>query len=450
MLKNESGHFTHISPYTGVDSYLFYQTALQTGWKIAVVYSSTDLLGDPKVVEQKNINLSLSISLLILLVLLVYVDIESTPSMWRLAMMISLLFVVNIFVIWYIQLDVDYSEELSNRTRVYSKDALSTFIHKKNTEMERLGVAPYQIIPTGIHVNELLVTDSYDMGVSGKIWQKWPKNHDLPLSIGFQFDQAFPGGRSIITQLESKELVGDVWLYRWSFSAKLRIFFDYSNYPLDQHYIDIRLSYPDPTEDIMLVPDFDSYEVLNPSARPGLNNLLFLPRFRVIASYFSFLTTQVKTFYGKGSKLRTPEFESLEYNVVVKRRFITPFVTFVIPFVLGAGMIFFLLYSLSNDKNDNSGVTVMGAVQGMAALFFGMLLTHITIRNRIPTPVITYLESFYFLIYDLIIMLILIVVVFKKYPDHRLFGYRDNLITKIVYWPLLFGLLYFITWMKFY
>lgn len=451
ILNSQDGYLEHNSLYTGVESILFFHTTEGPKWKAAVVYSTTDLRGDPKKLEQNVFLLSLSISLLVILLLVLKLNTSSTRSLWWFSMLVCIVFAFNMALIWYVQLDVDYSQELNNRTRVYSKDALESFLHKKKINFKQLGVDPYLEIPTGIHINELEVSYSYDMALSGKIWQKWPKDMDLKEPVGFEFDQAIPGKRSVFITLESKELLDDhTWLYKWNFSAGLKIFFDYNQYPLDQHYIDIRLSYPDPTEGIMLIPDFGSYEVLNPSAKPGLSPFLFIPRFRTIASYFSFRSTPIKTFYGKGSKLKTPEYESLEYNVVIKRRFLTPFISYVIPFLLGAGIIFFLLFSLSNKEIDNSGVTVMGVVQGMAALFFGMLFAHINIRNKIPTPDITYLESFYFLIYMMIILLILIVVTFKKFPNHPFFGYKDNLIVKLAYWPTLFVILYFITLVKFY
>ena len=451
LFEKEQGYGEYLSEYTNVESAVFHNTTSNLGWKVAVVYSRTDLLGDPKYLEQRIIHFALAISVLLIFLMLFSLDLEKRNSLWRFAIFSSLLFFGNMVLIWFIQLDIDYSEDQPNRTRVYSEDALSAFLYKRNQALDQIGVEPYQTIPTGIKVNEMVINESYSIGLSGKIWQKWPKNKDMKAPIGFEFEQAYPGGRSIFTTLESKELIDDeYWLYRWNFSAKLRLFLKYQNYPLDQHFFNIRLSYPDPSEDIMLIPDFDSYEVLNPAAKPGLSDLFFVPRFRVIATYFSFLINPVMTFYGKGTKLKTPEIESLEYNVVIKRRFLTPFVAYVIPFVLGAGMIFFLLFSLSNEDDGKAGVTVMGVVQGMAALFFGMLLTHITIRNQIPSPNITYLESFYFIIYALIILLILIVVVFYKNPNHRLLGYKDNVISKVLYWPVLFGLLYLITLIRFY
>ncbi|GEM_PF-1691237 len=454
-LVNTAGHFRFVSVYTQVPSILFYNTTALTNWKIFVVYSYADLIGNPKKLERKitNIGMAASLFILFLLVTLLKLYEKKTRHLWQLSAIISILFILNIALFWVLHLDLDYSEELANRTRVYSSNALTSYVHKKNYEQQLLGKERYIEVPTGIFIEELLVTDSYNMSMSGKVWQKWPADHDLKDKIGFHFPQASPLGRSVFVELLSKDrLDSATWLYTWKFHATLRVFFDYNHYPLDQHYIDIKIIYPDVTDNIILIPDFDSYRVLNPSSKPGMSNIIFLTRHRIIASYFSFSSIDMKTYFGQDTGSTSPEYNALEYNIVIKRRFITPFISFVIPFLIGAAIIFFLLYSLNKNKDqyDNSGVTVMGVVQGMAALFFSMLLAHITIRNRIPTPHITYLEAFYFVIYVLIVLLILIVVIYSRSSTNRLLNYKDNLIVKVVYWPLLIGMIYLITFIKFY
>ncbi|HHL53141.1 MAG TPA: hypothetical protein ENJ39_07160 [Flammeovirgaceae bacterium] len=454
-LQTQRGHFRYISNYTGVPSILFYETTRYTNWKIAAVYSYIDLVGSPKQLERKIVNISMTGSLLFLFLLILFGRLyrPNPARLWRLSMIITLLFLLNIALFWLLQLDLDYSEQLENRTRVYSENALNSYTSKRDYEQSQLGKRRFLKIPTGIFIDELFVTDSYNMSLSGKIWQKWPVTHDLKDNTGFQFPQASPVGRSVHVELISKDkLDSATWLYTWKFNTTLRIFFDYNHYPLDQHYIDIKIVYPDITDNILLVPDFDSYKVLNPSSKPGLNDNIFLPRFRIIGSYFSFSSSDLKSYFGQNLEKVNPEYSTLEYNIVIKRRFVTPFISFVIPFIIGAAIIFFLLYSLNKHKGDNdiSGVTVMGVVQGMAALFFSMLLAHITIRNKIPTPHITYLEAFYFVIYVMIILLILVVVMYARSERYKLLNYQNNLLAKVIYWPLLFGLLYLITLIKFY
>lgn len=453
IMNNKAGYVNYVSPYTSVPSILFFETADLTGWKMAVVYSRADLMGSQNILQRKIINISISISLVLIFLLALLLKVYSlkTKSLWIFSILTSLIFILNVSLIWYIQLNIDYSEELKNTTRVYSNDALASYVDKKNYEGKLLGKSNYLEIPTGLFLEELFVTDSYDMSVSGKIWQKWPVNHDLKDNIGFHFIQAAPGGRSVFVELLSKDRIDSAtWLYTWQFSAKLRVFFDYDQYPLDQHYIDIRLIYPDMTDEIMLVPDFASYEVLNPSSKPGMSDVIFLPKHRIIASYFSFSSLDMKTFFGQNRGNSSAEYEALEYNVVIKRRFITPFISFIIPFLLGSAIIFFLIFSLSRKKEENSGVTVMGVVQGMAALFFSMLLANITIRNRIPAPHITYLETFYIIIYIMIVLLIVLVVIYSKSTRFKWLNFRDNLILKVLYWPLLYGMVYVVTLLRFY
>ncbi len=453
LTSNEEGFFKYKSLYTQVPSIIYYARSKITRWKVAVVFSQADISGDPKVLKQKMIQLAGAASFFILIcfaVVFKWYQLE-TRQLWAASFLISFLFVSNIAVIWLMHLDFDYSQELRDTTRVYEANELHNYINKKDLDQHKLGHSEYLKIPTGIFIEGLEVSESYDMSISGKVWQRWPANRDLKDKVGFHFIQSAPYGRSVKITLLSKDVLEDsTLLYTWQFDATLKIYFDYRQYPLDQHYIDIKLIYPDLTDDIMLIPDLDSYEVLNPSAKPGLSNVLFLPKHRIIASYFSFASMDMKTFFGRDRRKGVTEYQLLEYNIVIKRRFITPFVSFIIPALLGAALIFFLLYSLTKDKDDTSGVTVMGVVQGMVGLFFSLLLAHITIRNRIASPNITYMETFYFAVYIIIILLIVNVVMFSKNRNIKFIQYKDNLLVKLSFWPVWLGVLLIVTLIKFY
>ncbi len=453
LIIKEEGFVKYRSLYTQVPSVVYFARSKISRWKVAVVFSQSDISGDPKVLKQNMIQLGGAVSFFLFLLctlLFKWYQLE-TRKLWLASFFISTLFVSNIAVVWLMHLDFDFSEELSNTTRVYDTNELHSYINKKDQDQHKLGHKEYLKIPTGIFIEELEVSESYDMSISGKVWQKWPADRDLKDKVGFHFIQSAPYGRSVkVTLLSKDKLENGSLLYTWQFDATLKIYFDYAQYPLDQHYIDIKLLYPDLTDDIMLIPDLDSYEVLNPSAKPGLSDVLFLPKHRIIASYFSFASMDMKTFFGRDRRKGVTEYQLLEYNIVIKRRFITPFVSFIIPALLGAALIFFLLYSLTKDKDDTSGVTVMGVVQGMVGLFFSLLLAHITIRNRIASPHITYMETFYFAVYIIIILLIVDVVMFSKNRNIKFIQYKDNLIVKLAFWPIWLGVLLILTLIKLY
>lgn len=47
-----------------------------------------------------------------------------------------------------------------------------------------------------------------------------------------------------------------------------------------------------------MVPDLDSYEVMNPSAKPGLSPDITVPSSETISSFFTFKTIDYKTTFG--------------------------------------------------------------------------------------------------------------------------------------------------------
>ena len=88
------------------------------------------------------------------------------------------------------------------------------------------------------------------------------------------------------------------------------------------------------------------------------------------------------------------EFPIMKYSINLKRRLLNVLVMNIIPILVVASMIFLIFYSNTKDKDDKSGVSMMGAVQSCAGFFFVLLVAHIDLRRRLNTPSLTYIESF--------------------------------------------------------
>ena len=78
---------------------------------------------------------------------------------------------------------------------------------------------------------------------------------------------------------------------------------------------------------------------------------------------------------------------------------------------------------------------VLGAC---SALFFVVLISHIQIRSQFGGTNVVYLEGFYYLTYLLLILTTINTYLFAEEPTRltAVLHYRDNIIPKILYWPL--------------
>ena len=78
-------------------------------------------------------------------------------------------------------------------------------------------------------------------------------------------------------------------------------------------------------------------------------------------------------------------------------------------------------------------------------MFFVIAFSHIDIRRKIAAEEVFYLEYFYLTIYLAILWVSINSVLFAMGARIRLIQYRDNLISKLLFWPGLLGLLFAVT-----
>ena len=88
---------------------------------------------------------------------------------------------------------------------------------------------------------------------------------------------------------------------------------------------------------------------------------------------------------------------------------------------------------------------IVGALNYAAALFFVVAVIHTGMRSQIAAVGITYLEYVYILLYLAIVLVAANVFVVARYPDWFIVRYRNNIITKLLYWAVFNGELLLIT-----
>ena len=241
---------------------------------------------------------------------------------------------------------------------------------------------------------------------------------------------------------------GDHILISWRFRVTLEQDFSYRQYPFEQNDIRIRLLYPDFDKNILLVPDLDSYAVLNPSSRPGLNPDIRVPSSLTLASFWSFDPLDYKTDFGSETLFR--DHPALTFNVKIKRVWQSPFIANIIPILIVALIMFIVLYVSSIKEEPRVGLTTMNVVQSSAGFLFILVLTHVNERARIETPEIAYIELFFFTMYLYISLQAIALAALFQQVNWRVLTIGDNLVLKLLFWPLLLATWLGITLLRFY
>ncbi|MEJ2670335.1 MAG: hypothetical protein P8077_08880, partial [Gammaproteobacteria bacterium] len=120
-------------------------------------------------------------------------------------------------------------------------------------------------------------------------------------------------------------------------------------YPFDERLIQLKLI-PDTNDyKVILTPAFYDYDLLVPSALPGIHEKLRMKYWNLEESYFSYSNHSMDDV----SRLTTAlnAMKPLLFNVKITRRSLSPIVAYVLPIFIGSLMIFIVLM-IPNDRSS--------------------------------------------------------------------------------------------------
>lgn len=449
-LKTETeGYFPFFSQYTFEKSLMFFKLLDNKQWFLGLVFTESDLDPHKNVEIQKIINivLVLTVIIVLLLILLLKVYQGNINNMWYFSILFSLLILTNIIIIWKLNLNMIEVREDLHKEKIVTKTDLNSFLLEKNKKLKDIGYPEYITIPTGIYLYDMYFINAYDISFHGKIWQKIPDTLNLKLKnkVAFIFPQKLSQGISIRTNFISKTKVKNDWVYLYDFTAVLNLDFYYSKYPLDFRMLNIQLMYPNTYENIILVPDLDGYTKMDPKLKPGINNKMYLPGNRIYSSYFSFANIDFNSNLGDISYKGPSNTPVLEFNVLVKRVLATAIVSDILPIVVISIMMFLLLFTLHKVNGELIEGSALSVIQAAGGFLFILLMAHIQLRKTLETPELSYIEMFYIIMYFFVSLISTSILLYVKTNKFKFLEYKNNIIVKVSFWPVLLIAIYITT-----
>ena len=167
---------------------------------------------------------------------------------------------------------------------------------------------------------------------------------------------------------------------------------------------------------------------------------------------FDYKKASYDTDFGIADYVGQEGFPELHYNFVVKRKFENAFIVYLLPLFLVSALLFAALLTVSADEKLSSrlGFSTSGFIGASSALFFVVMLAHIQLRQQFAGTSIVYLEYFYILMYAMLVIVTANTYLFSIGGTsrwHKIILYKDNIIPKVAYWPVVFGSMIIITWM---
>ncbi|MGK7900023.1 MAG: Cache 3/Cache 2 fusion domain-containing protein [Hormoscilla sp.] len=429
---------------TGQNSWVFLRQANQNGWVVGVVFIQDEVLPDNQTTRRQLIFLSLAFVwfFVFLFVLLFRTDKGTVKRLSVLSSTASLLFIAEIGFIW--SLAIKTRTYTSTRNLLLNETGVDQLLLPQVELSAKLNQKPPLLVPTGVYIQSLDFTSSNDVFVTGYIWQEYQEGIHDELERGFILPDAIDANDLEVTEAyRHQEENDDVEVIGWYVEATLRQDLDFSNYPFDYKDVKIRLLHQDfnrreLNRQVILVPDLGGYQVINPRTKPGVDKDIVLGNWNLSDSFFEYRFKTYDTNFGIKSNVFKTNFPELNFTIVLQRDFIGPFISRVGPLFVVVTLLFAMLLIADEEKASE----VLAACAGFV---FIVILDQIAVREQIVTKGILYFEYFYFVIYFYIFLVAVNAILLLSHPNAPFIKYKDNLISKLLYWPTLLKTLLVIT-----
>ena len=366
---------------------------------------------------------------------------------WWLSMAFSVTLVMVLAQLWSQMNHYEIeSEQLVNEAAV---DTYLTDHWEQSQQMDGIAAEPLKKIPTGIFIQSLKFLDSTDVNISGYLWQRYmdgvnDKFKPNKGEVGFILPEEVQSGNDIDPREAYRRNQGDEnneEVIGWYLEATLRQPFDYHFYPFDHKTVWVRLWPKDFAENVVLVPDFKAYNAYGPKDVFGIENDIVLGTWNRENTFFDFKPTCYDTNFGIDNYFGQAGFPELHYNIVIKRKWSDAFIVYLLPLFLVATLLFsaMLTVTAKPDLAGTHGFNTTAVLATCSMLFFVVLLAHIQLREQFAGSGVTYMEHFYFMMYGVLVLVGANTYLFsmRAVPQLKLVHYGDNLIPKLLFWPLL-------------
>ncbi len=446
-IGGENGYVDHVDSVTGQVSRILYQRIAEAGWSLGVVFFTADIGNDDARRHRLLLVVVAGVATLCFLIASVVALLrDGEQAAWAGVCGGSLALASAIGAIWFIA--GEHQEVQAPTTvEVIDHSSVSQFVAAYFQRSEELSMEAPVFIPTGVFVQSIEFTSSTNVEVTGYLWQRYHRGRNRDLNRGFILPEAIEATVNEVYRYDT----GEFESIGWYFVATLRQNFSYEQYPFDRQEVWLRFWHTDFARNVVLVPDLDAYDITNPGTLPGVERDFVLPGWSIAASGFNYRSKNYNANFGIDDYVGQDAFPELHFSIHLRRQFLSPFVSKFIPLFVVAAMLFALLLinSKHEHRSDWFGFKAMDVVLGCAALFFVLIFEHAALREELGSPTVMYLENLYFGLYLATLFVTMNAIMFAT-TGWRLIQFRDNLLPKLLFWPLYLTGLFVVTMVAFY
>jgi hypothetical protein len=369
---------------------------------------------------------------------------HGTPrALWLTASACALFILTGICTIWAFGI-ISVEDHLYHTNIVDSEIALNQFLGLQKKTNPVFYKHDTRFIPTGLYLyNVTLETTNPNMTVNGHIWQKFDVTRDADLVkelvVFNAMEQSFD---KVYDTIE-----GNTQIIGWRFSAKIKGNFDYTRYPFDQQNLVFALGHKDYVKNVILVPDFAAFTGMR-SAHAEIDPSTNTTPWRISSTYSFYELTHFDTNFGIKDYTHQTDFPTLCFNISVRRDFLYPFLASVLPIAIILLVAFSILIIIGLSKQNTDLASLELSL--CSGLLFATILSHQTFQRSVEASQLTYFEYFYFWVYTLIILITINGLLYSLNRGGFFINYNQNIIARLIFWPVTMGMFLVTTLLFFY
>jgi hypothetical protein len=432
-------------------SQVFFLQIPEAAWTLGILLNDGDLVMPSSIARIKLMRMVLVLCLSIILLTIPLSGIQhgSIRSFWILSHVFTICCIISFVAALKLTVDLP-AENPGNSQLITNENILNRFISdQRRRTLDQREELPL-FIPTGIYIQSISFDSSIGgIALNGYLWQRYT----LGIHDGIDREILIPGSDTFELEEPFTTRSGNTELVRWGFKATMYQNFDFSKYPFGREYVQTQLRHKQFTRNVILIPDLESYKLINPTAWPGLQPDIFLHGWNINKSYFSYRFENYSTSFGLTDYAGLTDFPELFFTIEISKQIFGAIISHALPLVV-VGLLLFALLLLSSNIEVGK-LEVVEAIAACAGFFLVIVFSHLGIRESFSVQDIMYLEYYYYVTYVLILFTVAnyVIIASQKQKERyvknavtskiisappliKLIRYHDNLFVKILFWPL--------------
>lgn len=443
-IKEEINFFNYTNLVSGQNSWMIFEPISSKNWYAAGTFIVDEMIRPTPKLTREIILLVTALAIFILFILLLILKIWLDPL--HKLRIVSALFSISLLSIiaalWYKEfMDTGKGTDVILEKNVDFKKFIDDISRKTHTinpinsadqkAIEKSYHNDVLLSPAGIYIHKISIGTN-STSIVGYVWQKIPIDSDHTAHEGILLPQA----QDLVREEAYSTIQGNWKTIGWSIRCTLQQNFDYTSYPFDYQKIKIQLWPTAPDNQIVLIPDLDSYKTINPTALPGVNSSIVLQSWLIDRSYFSleqknYLTNfgyhspESYTITGSSHKNKLPE---LNFYIVATRHAISSLILYLLPIIVILVLLFIVMIMAAFIRFSHM-------LASLASLFFTSLIAYTTFKSSLPIQKIVFFDFLYFIVQLAIFTTSILAIMYHKKFNIRLINFNHMFIPQILFWP---------------